>query len=554
MIQVLSRRGDRARRSRATCSWSIAKTTTWPRSRVSAPLLKRYQQTLAAFVDGARDVLQPPRHELTCWPATTRCRSSNWSLELLAQPRTGAMTDADPQHALRVAMGLAGAVPPAIVALYFLKLKRQPLEVPSTYLWQQSIEDLHVNSLWQRMRQSLLLFLQLLLIGDRGDRAAAAVVGKGSSSKRRSLHLSHRQLGQHECDRRGAQPARRGQTPRRQLLDEMDSGSKAMIISFSDTAQVEQSFTDNMQELRRAVDAIRPTNRSTSLDEALRVAAGLANPNTSSEVGEHAIGRGAAREALHLERRPVSRRPRIFAGQSQAGVCADRHCPTRPTSGIVAFSTGRGESHPEQLQAFARLENHGPQPATVGLELYLDGQLLDARQTKIAAGDSASEAFALGSIDRGLLRLAITTPDVFLADNQAWAVINPSRRARVLLDHAGNEPLQRALTVPSAQQWAEVTQETPAVLKTADYKKQAAAGAFDLIIYDRCRPDKCHRPTPGSSGVLPPTSEWSVRPILSSGRRSSTPTAAIRSCKGSSWAMWIFPKDVRLKSRPAATD
>ena len=48
--------------------------------------------------------------------------------------------------------------------LYFLKLKRQPLEVPSTYLWHRTIEDLHVNSLWQRLRQNLLMFLQLLLL------------------------------------------------------------------------------------------------------------------------------------------------------------------------------------------------------------------------------------------------------------------------------------------------------------------------------------------------------------------------------------------------------
>src|SRR5919197_6199608 len=60
---------------------------------------------------------------------------------------------------------LLAVVPPAIIALYFLKLKRQPLSVPSTYLWSRAIEDLHVNSLWQRLRQSLLLFLQLLLIG-----------------------------------------------------------------------------------------------------------------------------------------------------------------------------------------------------------------------------------------------------------------------------------------------------------------------------------------------------------------------------------------------------
>jgi len=56
---------------------------------------------------------------------------------------------------------ILAAIPLAIVALYFLKLRRQPIEVPSTYLWKKSIEDLHVNSLWQRMRRNLLLYLQL---------------------------------------------------------------------------------------------------------------------------------------------------------------------------------------------------------------------------------------------------------------------------------------------------------------------------------------------------------------------------------------------------------
>src|SRR6187431_2358654 len=60
--------------------------------------------------------------------------------------------------------GLLALVSPAIVSLSFLKLRRQPVEVPSTYLWKKSIEDMHVNSLWQRLRQNLLLFLQLLLV------------------------------------------------------------------------------------------------------------------------------------------------------------------------------------------------------------------------------------------------------------------------------------------------------------------------------------------------------------------------------------------------------
>src|SRR6516162_6699406 len=55
-------------------------------------------------------------------------------------------------------------VPLLILLLYFLKLKRTPLSVPSTFLWKQSIEDFQVNSLFQWLRRNVLLLIQLLTV------------------------------------------------------------------------------------------------------------------------------------------------------------------------------------------------------------------------------------------------------------------------------------------------------------------------------------------------------------------------------------------------------
>ena len=103
----------------------------------------------------------------TCWPAIN-CRCRNWWAGTCAAAVLSGNRGGDRCPSFRCSIGGNGRclprLPPAIVLLYFLKLKRQPLQVPSTYLWRRSLEDLHVNSIWQRLRQSLLLFLQLLLM------------------------------------------------------------------------------------------------------------------------------------------------------------------------------------------------------------------------------------------------------------------------------------------------------------------------------------------------------------------------------------------------------
>src|SRR6476619_1681062 len=62
-------------------------------------------------------------------------------------------------------LALAGLVfIPAVLAMYMLKLRRDQAVVPSTLLWSRLLTDVEANAPWQRLRRSLLLRLQLLLV------------------------------------------------------------------------------------------------------------------------------------------------------------------------------------------------------------------------------------------------------------------------------------------------------------------------------------------------------------------------------------------------------
>jgi hypothetical protein len=429
------------------------------------------------------------------------------------------------------------AVPPLIVLLYFLKLKRQPVEVPSTYLWHKSIEDLHVNSIWQRLRQSLLLFLQLLLL----LLAILALLRPTWNSSRmpgdRFIFLIDASASMAATD---VEPTRLEEAKRRALalVDQMAPDAVGMVISFSDSARVEQQFTASHKLLRRAIEGIRQTNRVTNMKEALQAAAGLANPGRSAFTpDDQVLPPGATPDVAVAEALPAMLKIFTDGGMErvenfalgnldpeyiQMGAVAyekpDEPDPAKrgPATawadnvGITAFTSRRKEGTPLEVEAFARLENFGPQEAEVDLELFLGGELVDARRVSVPPAESAGVPFDLGEVQSGVLELRAKTGDVLKVDDRAWATINPPQRARVLLVTPGNEPLELALGTDSALLLADVTTEPPEFLESKDYQTQAAAGAYGLVIYDRCAPQQPPLANTLYVGTLPPGDLWSA--------------------------------------------
>jgi hypothetical protein len=404
---------------------------------------------------------------------------------------------------------ILAAIPPAIVLLYFLKLKRRPVEVPSTYLWRKSIEDLHVNALWQRLRRNLLLLLQLLFIA----LLAAALLRPNWQGTKLTGHRFIFVVDNSASMTATDVPPTRLDEARRQvgeLVDQMRSGDVAMLVSFADAARVEQSFTDNRQQLHRALDAIRPTSRSTSLAEAMKLAAGLANPSRGVEgsAGERTADALPATLYIFTD-------GRFGAAAGAATVNLDvKFVPIGSTDarnvGVTAFNVRRSDTKPDQLQAFARLENFGRQPAKVPLELFLDSRLIDADRVELAPGERRGVSFDLGAVGSGELKLKADTGDHLAIDDVAYAAINPPRRGRVLLVTAGNRALELALRTKEAAEIAEVDVVSPDFLKTKPYEDRAASGGWQLAIYDRCRPGRMPACNTLFVGSVPPEGGWSA--------------------------------------------
>ncbi len=402
------------------------------------------------------------------------------------------------------------AIPPAIVALYFLKLRRQPLEVPSTFLWQRAIEDMHVNSLWQRLRQNLLLFLQLLVIillmlaclrpswrGTKltGDRFIFLVDTSASMSatdvKPTRLESAKKQIDD--------------------LISQMNSGDAAMLISFSDRARVEQPFTTNHGQLQRELRAIKATQRGSDLSEALVVAAGLANPGRS---GDRAAGDDPAAEALpatvYIFTDGGLRSVPEFSWGNLQPIYVPVGSQDTGNVAITALGVSRNPVKTDQMQTFVRVENFADTEANLSLSLHLDNNLLDASEVKVEPNGTGGTEFAFDSVEQGSLRVEIEHEDALQLDNIGYVGINPPRRVKVLLVSPGNDALQLALTTEDAARLADVAMAGPPHLQAAEYRQAAEEGKYDLIIYDQCFPEESPKANTLFVGRLPPNDGWSA--------------------------------------------
>lgn len=409
---------------------------------------------------------------------------------------------------------LLALVPPAIVLLYFLKLKRNPLEVPSTYLWSRTVEDLHVNTIWQRLRQNLLLFLQLLLI----LLIILSLIRPGWDSlatvDRRAIFIVDTSASMSAEDVDSGSRLAEAKRQIEALISKMTGSDAAMIISVSDDAVVEQPFTDNKNLLLRKLQAIKPTNHKTDIEQAVRYAAGLANPGRSAADETDVQVAEAMPATMYIF--SDGRFPKFknfFLGNLEP-VYLQMGAADADNLAVGSFTIERNPEKPDQIQAFARIDNFGAKDVDCELSLFIDDELRDAEQLNVPQDGQASVQFNMDDLEQGKLKLTVDRKDDLALDNIGYVAANLPRRAKILLVTDYNDALSTALSTISVEKYAEVSRLSVKDLKTNEqlakqFKAQTQTGAYDLIIFDRYAPEEMPQANTMFLNAHPPGGEWS---------------------------------------------
>jgi len=251
------------------------------------------------------------------------------------------------------------------------------------------------------------------------------------------------------------------------VVDQMKATDAAMVISFCDDARVEQSYTKTKSLLKKKILAIKQTQRSTDLSEALLTASGLANPGrTSDQESEIDIQVADALLATML----------IFTDgafesvdEFQMGnLNAEYHpvgSPIEPSAnlGITAFSLSDQMESDGKVQVFA--------------------QLADAQQVEVKGINSATLNFDLtGDISQITsaipLELRIDATDCYMQDNVATSVLNPPRMIKALVLTDDRSFLELAMTTDRLQKFSTVEFNDREFVESEDFKETIFIGAI----------------------------------------------------------------------------
>lgn len=430
----------------------------------------------------------------------------------------------------------AAVAVPALLILYFLKLRRRDVEVSTTLLWKRAIEDLQANAPFQRLRNNILLILQMLALLALLLAVAQPQLSANVSSGAKSVIIIDRSASMQATDGDPDKPGTltRLEAAKRRALELVDrlrepgllggAGDEAMVIAMDTIGEVRQNFTTSKAALRAAIEAITPTDAPSRLKDTYGLARAFAQRPVFQEgaapdqdgsriAGQtavmHLFSDGRLADAEKVEAQPED----VFVYHAVGS-------PLTENVGIVGLRAERSYDKPGTMSVFVALQSTAAAARAVDVQLAIDGQVAAIKQVTLPAAGAGQRTADMDPNDRAVVpangglvfsvdrpQAAIVSvsirqqePDAMPADDVGYLVVPPARRLAVALVTPGNLFLREVVEGLNLSRPPLVLTPGQAQAILDDPKK---AGEYDVWILDRWIPTvrgADGKPAPG----LPP--------------------------------------------------
>jgi Ca-activated chloride channel family protein len=307
------------------------------------------------------------------------------------------------------------AIGPLII-LYFLKLKRPRLEIPSLALWQSVVNDQRVNSPFQKFRRNLLLLLQLILLCLIILALMQPFISAGPASAE-FLPVLIDCSASMSSTVEGSDQTRLELAKERaaELIDELGGQGKIALFTFASNGRRLTEFTDNKNILNNALERIQATHRASKLDEVLRMAEAYGRTSLVERVV--ILTDGNVNDRVEFELPFALDIRKVDEGGNNLG--------------ITEMNARR--SGPESWDVFVRVGGSSSDAIPADLTLIQDGKVV-GRETIVASKqDSERVVFPIDTTEASLLeaRLEPSEFDSLDLDNSVWLNLPRPRPLRV---------------------------------------------------------------------------------------------------------------------------
>ncbi|HXH60182.1 MAG TPA: BatA and WFA domain-containing protein, partial [Fimbriimonadaceae bacterium] len=346
-----------------------------------------------------------------------------------------------------------------IVALYLLRMRRRDVFVPAKFLWPERTDEVRANALFQRLRFSWLLLLQLLALAlfvfalarpqtlQKGLAGEVTVVVLDASASMGATDIKPTRFDAAVQTVRG-------------MIASATSNDQLMLIEAGPYPRVVFPLSNDPAAQRRALASVRRSDAPGDMGEALRLAAAR-------------VGDIANAKIVVLSDGVFPPIENFSAGR--ASVVYQKIGATRNNVAIEALGSSEG---PNGRIVYCGVKNYALDAKKVGITVYADGKVIDAEDATIASNKSWGKTFATPPGAK-VIEARLDSNDVLPADDYAVTVLDPAASLRVLLVTKGDFFLERALALDPR-----VTLDKATSVPEAERAGTPGPGVYDIVVFE----------------------------------------------------------------------